>query len=292
MIILHIDTSRDLANLWAQWTADPSALFGISVGTFLYTRGLLISTGRRKLHPWWRPTLFYLGMLLVAIALLSPLDHLSDELFAFHMVQHLLLILAVPPLILLSAPMVPILRGVPVQLRKFLVIPFARDKNFRVMLRTITLPIVAWIVYTTSFFGWHAPVLYDLALRNETVHILEHLMFSGTAFLFWWNIIDPVPLKGNLPYLGRIPYIFVTSIPNFILGAFLVFSKTPWYEFYQKETPLFGLSPGDDQTLGGLIMWVPGAFVLIFTLLGVLAVMVIKEDRRQRAIEMEARRII
>jgi putative membrane protein len=225
-------------------------------------------------------------MAIVALALLSPLDTLSDELFAIHMVQHLLLILAVPPLILLSAPMIPMLRGVPRRLRKLIVAPIAQDPSVRWLLRTATLPIVAWLVYAASFFGWHTPGLYDAALRNEAVHILEHIMFSATAFLFWWNIIDPIPMKGNLPYLGRVPYVFITSVPNFILGAFLVYATSPWYEFYQSQALRFSLSPIDDQQLGGLIMWVPGAFVLLFTLIGVLAVMVVKEERQQRELEV------
>ena len=289
MILLHVGTDHTIVPLWAHWTADPSALIGITLGTLLYTRGLLASKGRRRrLHPWWRPTLFYTGMTMVAVALLSPLDALSDESFAFHMVQHLLLILVAPPLILLSAPMVPMLRGVPRTLRKLIVAPFAQEPAVRWVLRTATLPLVAWLAYTASFFGWHTPGLYDAALRNEAIHILEHLMFSATAFLFWWNIIDPIPLKGNLPYLGRVPYVFVTSVPNFVLGAFLVFATSPWYEFYQSQTSRFRLSPINDQQLGGLIMWVPGAFVLLFTMIAVLAVMVVKEERRQREREAQA----
>jgi putative membrane protein len=287
MILIHVGTEHAVAPLWADWTADPSAIIGITLGTFLYTRGLLASSGsRRRLHPWWRPALFYTAMAIVALALLSPLDTLSDELFAIHMVQHLLLILAVPPLILLSAPMIPMLRGVPRRLRKLIVAPIAQDPSVRWLLRTATLPIVAWLVYAASFFGWHTPGLYDAALRNEAVHILEHIMFSATAFLFWWNIIDPIPMKGNLPYLGRVPYVFITSVPNFILGAFLVYATSPWYEFYQSQALRFSLSPIDDQQLGGLIMWVPGAFVLLFTLIGVLAVMVVKEERQQRELEV------
>jgi putative membrane protein len=94
-------------------------------------------------------------------------------------------------------------------------------------------------------------------------------------------------MKGNLSYLGRIPYVFITVVPNFILGAFLVFATSPWYEFYESQTSRFSISPINDQQLGGLIMWVPGAFVLLFTTLGVLAVMVVKEERQQQ--EWEAR---
>ncbi len=290
MIALHVGVAHAVEPLWSHWTADPSALVGVSLAGVLYVRGLMRSPGRRRrLHPRWRPVLFYTGLAIIVVALMSPLDALADELFFIHMAQHLLLVLAAPPLILLSAPMIPLLRGMPRPLRRRLVAPLTRWPAVRGGFRFLTLPLVGWGVYVVVFLGWHAPAPYDAALANEGIHILEHLTFSAAALLFWWNVIDPIPLRPNLPYLARLPYVFVTSVPNFSLGAFLVFASQPWYAFYQKGPLRFGLTPLEDQQIGGLLMWIPGAMVLLLALVILLAVMMVKEERRQREREARAR---
>ena len=282
MIALYVGVTHAVDPLWAHWTADPSVLIGVPLAGLLYARGLAASPGHRlRLHPRWRPVFFYTGLVVVVAALVSPLDALSDELFFFHMLQHLLLVLVAPPLILLSAPMMPMLRGIPRPARKRVVAPLARRRWLRTTLRFITLPLIGWTIYAGVFLGWHTPRLYDAALTNEGVHLLEHLTFSATALLFWWNVIDPIPLRPNLPYLVRLPYIFVTTIPNFLLGAFLVFAATPLYAFYSDPSLRFGLTPLEDQQIGGLLMWIPGAFVLLLALVVVLGVMLVKEERLQ-----------
>ena len=290
MVSLHIGLSHGTESWWASWTADPIVLLGIATAGLLYYRGLRRSTGsRRRLHPWWRPVLFYAGLAAVFLALLSPLSALAEELFFVHMVQHLLLLVVAPPLVLLSAPTIPILRGVPRRLRRGLLAPLARSRLVRQGLRWITLPLVAWALYVGLFLGWHSPALYDAALDNWGVHVLEHLSFAAAAFLFWWNIIDPIPLRPNLSYIGRLPYIFVTTVPNFSLGAFLVFSEEPWYAFYEEVSLRWGLSALEDQQLGGLIMWVPGSLVLLLALGIVLAVLLVREEQRQLQREGRAR---
>ena len=184
--------------------------------------------------------------------------------------------------------MVPTLRGVPRRVRRRLVVPFAKNAAVRTVLRWMTRPLVAWPMYVVAILGWHAPAMYDAALRNETLHILEHLVFSVTAFLFWWNVIDPIPLRPNLVYLARLPYLFVTTVPNFSLGAFLVFSPDPWYEAYQGRDLALGLSPLADQQLGGLVMWVPGSLALLLALVIVLFVVLVKEEQHQRQREAQA----
>ena len=290
MIALHIGLSHDSEAWWASWTADPIALAGVTTAGLLYYLGMRRSTGsRRRLHPWWRPLLFYTGLATVLLALTSPLDAQADELFFMHMVQHLLLLVVAPPLVLLSAPMIPMLRGTPRSIRRGLVAPLARSFPVRRGLRLVTLPLVAWSIYVVTLLGWHVSAPYDWAVENEAVHTLEHLTFAAAAFLFWWNVIDPIPLRPNLPYMARLPYIFVTTVPNFTLGAFLAFSDAAWYTFY-KERPLrWGLSPLEDQQLGGVIMWVPGSLVLLAALGVVFALTLVREEQRQRLIEARAR---
>jgi putative membrane protein len=276
--------------LWLAWQFHPVLLAGLLVAGWLYARGLRASIGtRRKLHPWWRPILYYTSLVMIFVALSSPLDHLTSELFVAHMAQHLLLMVA-PALVLLSAPFIPVLRGIPRGVRRSIVAPVLRHPALRRPLKLLSLPLIAWPLFAVTMLGWHAPPAYELALRSDTAHLLEHGAFIGGALLFWWNVIDAVPLRGNLPYLARAPYIFLMTIPNFSLGAFLTFSPKAWYAQYQTGTLTWGLSALEDQQIGALLMWIPGALVLLSALLLVLVYAVLSEERRQQ--EREARALI
>ena len=286
MVGLHVGSAG--TSLWLAWDLNPVLLFGLAVMGWLYFRGLRASTGRRRrLHPWWRPTVYYVALTAIFISLVSPLDHLADELFVMHMAQHMLLMVVAPPLVLLGAPMIPVLRGIPRPVRKRLVAPVLRQRTLRRSLKYLSLPLIAWPLYVVTLLGWHTPAAYDLALRNEAAHVLEHFSFAAAALLFWWNVIDSVPLRSSLSYIGRVPYVFLMTVPNFSLGAFLTLSQEAWYERYLTQELRWGLSAMDDQQLGGLIMWVPGALVLLTALLSVLAYVALSEERRQR--EREAR---
>jgi putative membrane protein len=133
-------------------------------------------------------------------------------------------------------------------------------------------------------FAWHLPALYEAALGNEALHLLEHAVFVIGAYLFWWNVIDPHPLRPNLQYLVRVPYIFLTVVPAFALGAFLTFADGPWYATYIVTAPLHGLTPIEDQQLGGVIMWVPGSFIIGAALVLDLYV-AIRNEQEERVIE-------
>ena len=193
--------------------------------------------------------------------------------------------LVAAPAVLLSAPMIPLLRGVPRPLRRSLVGPIARALPVRLALRTLTAPPVAWVVFVLVFTGWHFPFAFEAALRNEGVHLLEHLLFASAAYLYWWNVIDPIPLRPNLSYLVRIPYIFITIAPAFVLGAFLTFATSAWYEPYQATTAAHGLTALDDQQIGGVVMWIPGSFIFATALLIDLLYVVRTEQADQLAKE-------
>ena len=286
MVSLHVGSTT--LPLWLNWELNPVIWLSLLTAGLLYARGLGQSTGtRRGLHPWWRPTCYYAGLFAIAAALISPLDHLARDLFAFHMVQHLLLSLVGAPLVLLGAPMIPILRGIPRPIRRRSVAPLLRHPWVRMSLRMLSQPLIAWAIYITTVIAWHMPSGYELALRNEVVHDLMHLSWSVAGVLFWWNVIDPVPLRSNLSYLGRLPYVFVTTVPNFVLGAFITFAPGAWYPHYASQSLPFGLTAQDDQQLAGVLMWVPGALVLLGALLAVLVLVITSEERSQREREAQ-----
>ena len=279
MTALHIGISA--GSWWTNWSLDPIALIGIPLAAFLYYRGLQSLGERRRFHGTWRPSSFYAGLFALAVALLSPLDHLSDELFMAHMTQHMLLMMVGVPLVLLGAPIIPVLRGIPRPIRRRIVIPTFQSLPVRFVLRTLSRPLVAWPAFVFSMFAWHLPSLYEAALANEGLHLAEHAVFAIGAYLFWWNVIDPHPLRPNLPYLVRIPYIFITVVPAFVLGAFLTFAGEPWYETYIVSAPLYGFSGIEDQQLGGVIMWIPGSFIIGTALILDLYVAIKQEQHKQ-----------
>ena len=164
-------------------------------------------------------------------------------------------------------------------------IPLLKLRPVRAFLRLISHPLVAWPLFIGAFLGWHFPLAFEAAATNETIHVIEHASFAIGAYLFWWNIIDPLPLKANLSYLARVPYIFMTIVPNFTLGAFLTFAPTAWYGVYAESAARYGMTGLEDQQLGGVIMWIPGSFIIGTALVIDLAIAVRLEQSEQLALE-------
>lgn len=237
-----------------EWNLDPSILIGtvIVMGLYLYAVGLLRKP--YKLIDGVEPRqviFFWLGALVIFFALVSPLDEIGDKyLFSVHMVQHLLLTIVGPPLLLLGIPEV-VLKPL---LRKRFILPIAK-----VLLN----PFVAFFLFNADFWLWHIPTLYNATLTNQNIHILEHLTFIVFAVINWWPMFSP--MSEDLPRLsigGQILYIFFGGMPVVALGAGLTFAP-PLYAPYLQAPRIWGLSPATDQQLGGLIMWVPGNIILI-----------------------------
>lgn len=271
---------------WLSFSTDTPALVTLPIIALWYARGLHGRGPRRVLlHPAWRVWCFGTGIAVLLVALVGPLDGLSDDLFAAHMGQHLLMQFIGVPFVLLGAPMVPVLRGIPAPLRRATVVRAARFAPLRWALRLLTHPLIAWAAFAGTLLGWHVPAAYDAALRSEPVHVAEHLTFVATATAFWWNVIDPVPLRPNVPYLLRLPYVFAMGVPAFVLGALLTHAEQVWYVAYAGRAVDYGLTPIEDQQVGGLLMWIPTSFVFLAAFMLVLAVTVRGEERRQRQLE-------
>ena len=282
---MHAHGGWDLGPQLLVWSADPAALLLIPLAALLYARGLASLGSRRRFHDGWRPRSFYAGLAVALAAFAGPLDHLAGELFLAHMAQHVLLILVAVPLVLLGAPVVPIMRGVPRAVRRNALIPLLKLRAVRGLLRLASQPLVAWGLFVGAFLGWHVPAAFEAATASEAVHVLEHASFAIGAYLFWWNIVDPLPLKANLSYLARVPYIFMTVVPNFALGAFLTYAPSAWYGAYEASATRYGMTGLEDQQLGGVIMWIPGSFIIGTALVIDLALAVRLEQREQLARE-------
>lgn len=248
--------------LASTWSWDPSVLVGCAalLGLYFFV-GRALTTTRHKIF-------FSSGVLVLFLALESPLEELGDTyLFSAHMLQHLLLILIVPPLLLWGLP-----RGVA---QRILAWRWA-NRVEQILRRTL----VAWPVGMVTMWVWHLPVLYNATLLNENIHIGEHLTFLVTATIFWWPVLNPIQEKRLAP-LTTIFYLFAAAASSSALGIILTFAQPGLYPAYLQPgdtlgiLPLlretWGLTPTVDQQLGGLLMWVPGSLVYLSGILGALS---------------------
>src|SRR5918912_2705269 len=200
--------------------------------------------------------MFLLGVVVLFIALASPLDDLADHyLLSAHMVQHMLLTLVVPPLMLLGTP-------------DWLVRPLLRSRPLAALLRVWTRPLPAFVVFNFVFALAHFPVLYNFALENELAHAAEHLVFLATAFGLWWPLLSPLPELPRLPYALQMLYVIAQTIPGALVGAFVTLADSVLYRTYALAPRVTVLAAREDQQLGGLIMWI-GQWSIMFVVLGI-----------------------
>jgi cytochrome c oxidase assembly factor CtaG len=221
---------------------------------------------RRMRRPWpvWRTGLFFLGLAAVLGALGPPIDELATQLFSVHMVQHMLLTVAAAPLLLLGAPIRPLLRGLPRIVRAAIVRPLARARPIRALVHLLRHPLIAGALYVGGLYAWHVPALYDAALADDRIHLAEHAWFFTSALLFWSVVIDPAPFRGTLGFAARLPYLLVAgAAQNTVLGGLLSFSTRLLYGAYARTPERFGLDPVTDQRIGGAVMWVIGDLVFL-----------------------------
>jgi putative membrane protein len=253
------------------WNFYPPIVIGLLLGTIAYYLGLRqLELNGRPTPPAWQIICYYSGLLVVAIALLGPVDSFNDELFFLHMLQHLLLMEIAAPLILLGRPVQLALKAISVKRSGPVLKTVLRPKSVRTILTVITAPLVAVLAFNINLVVWHVPKIYDTALKNTTVHDIEHLMFFGFAFLFWWPIIDPVPRHHKMASYWAIACIFVCMLVGIAIGAILTLSSSMIYPYYLGTAKPWGLTPLTDQQIGGLIMWVGGGFLYLGILIAIL----------------------
>ncbi len=271
-----------LTSVLTAWSADPQVILGLALAGAVYGAGLRELARRGKL---WRvvrrrhAASFALGLLALAVALLSPLDTYDTRLFSVHMVQHLVLIELAPPLLLLGKPIPVLLVGLPRGLVHGVARAHRRTPWLHQLTRWLTSPAVAWPLFVGDLLFWHAPALYQATLTHIGVHLLEHICFLGTGLLFWWVVIEPQPGRPRAHLGVRLLHSVAAMLPMNLLGAVYTFSGTLWYPFYATQAPLWGWAPLDDQRLGGIIMWLPGS--LFFMAAGsILFFMMLSVDER------------
>jgi putative membrane protein len=248
---------------WQSWSFDPWVIVPLLVVHWLYGRGVLrlwAKAGTWRGIGWPQIAAFIGGEFVLMIALVSPLDRLGGTLVSAHMVQHGLLVAAAPPLLLLSHPGAAFAWGLlEATKRGALRVSWRFLSQFG---RSLSRPMPAAILHGAALWAWHAPPLFEAALRNEWIHSLEHAMFFGTALLFWQAIVSARPGFAIGPAMA---VVLITTIHTGLLGALLTFAPSPLYPWYAGRANLWGLSAQTDQQLAGLIMWVPMGLVYVVT---------------------------
>jgi putative membrane protein len=234
------------------WTFEPSVLVGVAALSLAYGTGWRRARQPGQPHPpgYGRLTLFAISMLSILVALISPVDTWSTDLLFVHMIQHLLLLDIMPITLVLSLTkgiLRPVTRKVTVLERRIGVLGY---------------PVFALLAYIGFMLLWHIPAMYDLALRQPLIHVLEHLCFATAGFMYWWHLLSPIKARNHLGGLGPVSYMVITKLTVGALGIALAFAPYSFYPYYQHHIHYFGLSPVVDQNIAGLIMTLEQSIVM------------------------------
>lgn len=233
---------------WTGWSIHWSTVIGIAALAALYLWRASRApapgtpTGTQKLT-------FFSGLFVMFISLNGPLHDLSDSfLFSAHMVQHLVLTLLIPPLLIGGTP-------------GWMLRPLIKPRAVRAVAQFVTRPVMCFVIFNLMIIGWHLPIFYNAAMANHNIHIGEHLLFMASAVLMWWPFMSPLPELPRLAYPGQILYCFLLTLPMSVVAIYITMADHILYPAYAAAPRLWGITPMMDQQAGGLIMWIPGGMV-------------------------------
>jgi putative membrane protein len=260
------------------WSFEPGVLLLVVALAMLYLKGWRRAreTGEAHRPGVGRAMVFAAGLLAILAALVSPIDRLSEQLMVMHMVQHILLLDIAPILLILG-------------LTKVLLRPATRRLGM-IERRAgyLAHPAVAVIAYAGFMWLWHIPAMYDLALRHSPIHALEHICFALAGGLYWWHLLAPIRGRMRLGGMGPVLYMVSTKLLVGVLGVALAFAPTALYAFYEHQPHYWGLTPGEDQNMAGLVMALEQSIVMGIALVVVFVQMLAESEREaQRAERFE-----
>ena len=240
---------------WTAWNPDPTVVVGLAALGGLYVAALRRGRAEGRVVKPVKIVSFFAGLLLLLGSLTGPLHDLSDYyLFSAHMIQHLLLAFAMPPLLLYGTP-------------GFMLSPFLRHPRVLALGRRLTRPSGAFASFNLVLVAWHLPPLYNLAMDHHGVHIVQHLMIMVVSVILWWPVLSPCPELPRAPYPVQMLYLFVVGLPMVVVSIFISMAESVLYPYYAAAPRIWpALTPHFDQHLGGLIMWIPGGLVFLIAI--------------------------
>ena len=241
------------------WGVRPEVAAPLLLAAGIYAVGWWRLRRRGGSVSGWRVAASGGGLLSVLVALSTPIERLAHASFAAHMVQHLLLIVGAAPLMLLADPFAALCWALPAPVRVSVGRLLRPRTPLRWLWRGLTVTSVAWLAHVGAIWLWHLPAAYDAAVADRLVHDAEHLVFFGTAVLFWWPIVQPAPrFQAPTGYGARVVYLVLAAMQGALLGLLLAMSPQTWYRAYASV---------NDQSFGGLVMWALGGAVNMLAVL-------------------------
>jgi putative membrane protein len=253
------------------WIVRPEAAAPVLIVAGAYVLGWWQLRRRGGAVSAWRVAASGGGLLSVLVALSGAVDRMAHASFAAHMTQHLLLIVVAAPLLLLADPFAALCWALPAPVRARAGRLLRPGTPLRGLWRALTMVSVAWLAHVAAVWLWHLPSAYDAAVADRVVHDAEHLIFFGTAVLFWWPVIQPAPrLRVPTGYGMRVGYLVLAALQGALLGLLLAMSRETWYRAYPSA---------EDQSLGGLVMWGIGGAVDMLAVLILVGCYLGSQDR-------------
>jgi putative membrane protein len=231
-----------------EFTVHPSTVIGLAgLGALYHWRAGQRPAERADASPTTgQRATFFSALALIFLSLNGWLHDLSDSyLFSAHMVQHLVLTLVAPPMLVMGTP-------------GWMLRPALRWPVVGPLARWITAPTRCFAIFNVVLVVWHLPPMYELAMRHHSVHIVQHLCFMTAAVLMWWPVLSPLPELPRLSYPGQMLYLFLMSIPMSIVAVCIGYAGNLLYPSYASAARIWGITPMQDQMIGALIMWIPG----------------------------------
>ena len=274
--------AHTIALIVASWGWDPKAVFALAASVLLYCVGWyrLRARARARTPRTSQVCSYLLSMGILGIALLSPLEVYSDQLFSVHMVEHVLLLELVPPLFWVAHPLPVLLWGLPGPVRRRVGRLFSARSPLRRPLGLASSPTLAASAYLLTVGVWHLPGLYDAAQGEGIVHYMEHASFLAVGLLFWWPVIHPRG-KRRLGVVACVPYMLLAAAEGGLIGGVFTFYGHPLYKVY-AESNAFGISPLADQQLAVVVMWAVGGLIYLTWAFVLLVLYLLEEDRAVR----------
>lgn len=253
----------------------------LAAAALLYVAGVRrVRRRRSRAWPARRSLAFAGGLVAAAVALASPLGWRAEALLSAHMLQHLLLTLVAAPLVVLGAPLSLALQAARARPRARLA-RIVRSRGVRV----VTHPLVAWSAFSATMVATHLTGFYDLALRSEIAHGVEHALYVATALLFWLPLLGANPVHRLHGWLGRTLYLLVAMTPMSAVSAALIYADRPRYPSYGASARELGISALVDQQLAGAYMWVFGSLLMVTATVAIGWQALLREERRQRVLD-------
>lgn len=265
------------------WSLDPLPW----VAALIATAGYLVLVRRvdrahpRTRVPRWRVAAWLAGNVMILVALVSAVDIYAEDLLTIHMIQHLLLAMVAPPLLALGAPVTLVLRAASPNVRQHLLLPILHSRPVTV----IASPIVAWPMFAIVMWLTHFSPLYDAALEDPALHVLEHAIYIGAGMLFWWPIVAADPIPRRLSYVARLAYVILQMPLNAAVGLAIYFAPAVLYSHYATLGRAWGPDAMTDQQIGGLLMWAAGDLLLLLAVPAIVTAWMHADIRRSERLD-------